>query len=160
MLREAENSLKSLNKGDISEVRSLKRPPEGVVLVLESICIIKDIKPAKKVLSYWEPGRNMLADPGAFLNSLMNFNKAELTEALVVKLKPYIDNPNFRPAKIKLVSKACMSLCQWVHAMVNYYYVNLTVAPKKAALQEAQDRLEVVEIALAKSRARLKAVNL
>lgn len=47
MLRADEDSLKSLNKNDITEVKALKRPPAGVVLVLEVICIIKDIKPNK-----------------------------------------------------------------------------------------------------------------
>jgi dynein heavy chain len=49
MLKAAEDSLKALNKNDISEVRALKRPPAGVVLVLEVICIVKDIKPNKVV---------------------------------------------------------------------------------------------------------------
>ena len=43
----AENSLKALNKGDISEVRTMKRPPLGVHLVMEAICIVKDVKPNK-----------------------------------------------------------------------------------------------------------------
>lgn len=50
MLQAAEDSLKALNKNDISEVRALKRPPAGVVLVLEVICIVKDIKPNKVIL--------------------------------------------------------------------------------------------------------------
>lgn len=41
----AENSLKALNKNDIGEVRSMKRPPPGVVYVIESICIVKGVKP-------------------------------------------------------------------------------------------------------------------
>lgn len=43
----AEQSLKSLNKNDIVEVRSMKRPPAGVVYVIEAICIVKNIKPNK-----------------------------------------------------------------------------------------------------------------
>lgn len=47
MLEEAEASLKALNKGDITEVKAMKRPPVGVVLVIEAICIVKDVKPLK-----------------------------------------------------------------------------------------------------------------
>ena len=55
----AEQSLKSLNKNDIVEVRSMKRPPGGVVYVIESICIVKNVKPNKvqytfKVKTYLE----------------------------------------------------------------------------------------------------------
>lgn len=46
-LMEAEASLKALNKNDIIEVRSMKRPPAGVIYVIESICIVKNIKPNK-----------------------------------------------------------------------------------------------------------------
>lgn len=43
----AEASLKALNKNDIVEVRAMKRPPQGVVYVIESICIVKNVKPHK-----------------------------------------------------------------------------------------------------------------
>lgn len=46
-LRAAEASLKALNKNDITEVRAMKRPPVGVIFVIEAICIVKDIKPNK-----------------------------------------------------------------------------------------------------------------
>lgn len=51
-LLEAEASLKTLNKNDIVEVRSMKRPPAGVVYVIESICIVKNIKPVKVIIFY------------------------------------------------------------------------------------------------------------
>ena len=44
-LEAAERSLQALNKNDITEVRSMKRPPTGVVYVIESICIVKGVKP-------------------------------------------------------------------------------------------------------------------
>lgn len=47
MLAAAEASLKALNKGDITEVKAMKRPPVGVILVIETICIIKKVKPHK-----------------------------------------------------------------------------------------------------------------
>lgn len=43
----AEASLKALNKNDITEVRAMKRPPQGVIYVIESICIVKNVKPHK-----------------------------------------------------------------------------------------------------------------
>ncbi|XP_050431121.1 dynein axonemal heavy chain 1-like [Adelges cooleyi] len=166
MLLAAEESLKSLNKNDISEVKVLKRPPAGVVLVLETICIMKDIKPlkvaggalGKKVLDYWEPSRNMMADPAAFLNSLLNYDKENMTEALIQKLEPYIENPNFRPEKIITVSKACTSLCSWVHAIYKYYFVNKEVKPKKEALAAANLRLKAAEDELNGAQMQMKEV--
>lgn len=47
MLDAAEASLKSLNKNDLTEVKAMKRPPVGVTLVIEAMCIVKDVKPLK-----------------------------------------------------------------------------------------------------------------
>ncbi|KAL1506667.1 hypothetical protein ABEB36_005991 [Hypothenemus hampei] len=165
-LLEAEQSLKSLNKNDIIEVRSMKRPPAGVVYVIESICIVKNIKPNKipglrpgeKILDYWETGRNMLVDPGLFLASLMNFDKDSITEEMIEKLKKYVEDPDFTPTKIAKVSKACTSFCIWVHAMYKFYFVNLAVAPKKAALKKAKEELEKTEKALAEAKAKMQEV--
>ncbi|RZF38667.1 hypothetical protein LSTR_LSTR003473, partial [Laodelphax striatellus] len=167
MLRAAEDSLKSLNRNDVTEVKAMKRPPAGVVLVIEVISIIMDIKPRRlsgpipgqKILDYWEPGRNMLNDPGAFLNSLMNYDKENMSESLINKLKPYINNPQFQPSKIITVSKACTSLCMWVHAIYKYFFVNQTVLPKKAALAGAKIKLSTVMEVLDEKRARMKEVT-
>jgi dynein heavy chain len=40
--------LKNLNKNDVVEVRALQRPPAGVALVMEAVCIMKQVKPKKK----------------------------------------------------------------------------------------------------------------
>lgn len=162
----AESSLKALNKNDITEVRAMKRPPVGVVFVIEAICIVKDIKPNKvpgqkpgeKILDYWEPGRNMLQDPGAFLSSLMFFDKESITDTMITSLKKYVEDPNFQPEKIVTVSKACTSLCMWVHAMYKYYFVNMNVKPKKEALKKAAEELVETEEALAKAKAAMQKV--
>ncbi|XP_071452908.1 dynein axonemal heavy chain 1-like [Hetaerina americana] len=166
LLEAAESSLKSLNKNDITEVRALKRPPAGVGLVMEAICIIKEVQPIKvptgkpgvKVNDYWEPSRNLLLDPNRFLKSLMQFDKDSLQEHVIKNLKPYIEDPQFLPEKIITVSKACTSLCQWVHAIYKYYFVLKVVIPKKNALNEALIELAEKEKILEAARARMKAV--
>ncbi|XP_025602682.2 dynein axonemal heavy chain 1-like [Athalia rosae] len=167
MLEEAEASLKALNKGDITEVKAMKRPPVGVVLVIEAICIIKDVKPLKlpgkmpgeKVLDYWTPGIQLLADAGHFLNSLSNYNKEDITAEMIKKLEPYVENPAFRPTQVIQVSRACHSLCLWVHAMYNYYFVNLKVAPKMEALAKADEALQETKKTLAAAMEKLKEVE-
>lgn len=65
------------------QVRAMQRPPPGVKLVIEAVCIMKGIKPKKvpgekpgsKVDDYWEPGKGLLQDPGRFLESLFKFDK-------------------------------------------------------------------------------------
>ncbi|XP_045521817.1 dynein axonemal heavy chain 1-like [Pieris brassicae] len=165
-LRAAEKALQELNRNDVVEVKAMKTPPAGVVLVIESLCVVFDIKPIKepgpnlgqKILNYWKPGSQMLADPTAFLDSLMKFDKESITEDMIKKLKRFINDPNYDPPKILKVSKACMSLCMWVHAMYKFYHVNKAVAPKKAALDKASKDLQVVEAMLANAKAKMQAL--
>uniref|UniRef100_A0ABD2WRH4 Dynein heavy chain 1, axonemal n=1 Tax=Trichogramma kaykai TaxID=54128 RepID=A0ABD2WRH4_9HYME len=167
MLQAAEESLKALNKADITEVKAMKRPPVGVVLVIEAICIVKKVKPLKvagerpgeKLNDYWTPGSALLSDAGHFLSSLENYNKEDLNEDMIKSLKGYIENPDFQPAKVATVSKACHSLCLWVHAMYNYYFVNERVKPKMQALREAEEGLRQTELTLAAAVDKLRQVE-
>lgn len=81
-LNAAEESLQSLNPGDITLIRTMKTPPGAVKIVMEGICILKDLK-ADKVVSpsgtgtvddYWLTSKKMLQDV-KFLDSLVNFEK-------------------------------------------------------------------------------------
>jgi dynein heavy chain len=160
----AVESLNSLTKNDIIEVRSMQRPPDGVKLVIEAICIMKGIKPkkidgdkpGKKVDDYWEPGKALLNEPQKFLDSLMNFDKDGIQEATIQKIKPYIDSPEFQVSVISRVSKAATSMCQWVRAMEKYYWVAKSVAPKRAQLAAAQETLEATLKALGELKRKLR----
>lgn len=44
----------------------------------------------------------MLADPIHFLYTMEHFRKEDITEEMVNKLKDYIENPNFEPAKVHI----------------------------------------------------------
>ncbi|KAM7230116.1 hypothetical protein CapIbe_018833 [Capra ibex] len=160
-------SLRNLNKNDVTEVRAMQRPPPGVKLVIEAVCIMKGIKPKKvpgekpgsKVDDYWEPGKGLLQDPGRFLESLFKYDKDNIGEAVIKAIQPYIDNEEFQPAAIAKVSKACTSICQWVRAMHKYHFVAKAVEPKRQALREAQDDLEVTQRILEEAKQRLHEVE-
>ncbi|KAL6436551.1 hypothetical protein ACFW04_004787 [Cataglyphis niger] len=167
LLEAAEASLKALNKNDITEVKAMKRPPVGVLLVIEALCIVNNVQPHKlpgkfpgeKILDYWTPGSQLLADPIRFLYTMEHFKKEDITEEMIHKLKDYIENPNFEPAKVLQVSKACHSLCLWIRAMYNYYFVNKKVAPKMAALAKAEEILAKTERALAAAMEKLREIE-
>uniref|UniRef100_G1R661 Dynein axonemal heavy chain 1 n=1 Tax=Nomascus leucogenys TaxID=61853 RepID=G1R661_NOMLE len=160
-------SLRNLNKNDVTEVRAMQRPPPGVKLVIEAVCIMKGIKPKKmpgekpgtKVDDYWEPGKGLLQDPGRFLESLFKFDKDNIGDMVIKAIQPYIDNEEFQPAAIARVSKACTSICQWVRAMHKYYFVAKAVEPKRQALREAQDDLGVTQRILDEAKQRLREVE-
>uniref|UniRef100_A0A8C3UWY6 Dynein axonemal heavy chain 1 n=1 Tax=Catharus ustulatus TaxID=91951 RepID=A0A8C3UWY6_CATUS len=160
-------SLKNLNRNDVTEVRALQRPPPGVKIVIEAVCIMHGKKPKKvageklgtKVDDYWEPGRALLQDPVQFLNSLYDYDKDNIPDAVIKAIQPYIDNEEFQPAAIAKVSKACTSICQWVRAMHKYHFVAKVVEPKRKALREAEEDLRATQLILDEAKQRLKEVE-
>ncbi|XP_075430348.1 dynein axonemal heavy chain 1 isoform X2 [Ascaphus truei] len=160
-------SLKSLNKNDVTEVRAMQRPPEGVKLVIEAVCIMKGIKPKKvagdkpgsRIDDYWEPGKGLLQDPGKFLEGLFKFDKDNIPDVVIKAIQPYIENEEFQSAAIARVSKACTSICQWVRAMHKYHFVVCGVEPKRQALREAQEDLAMTQKILDKAKGRLSDVE-
>ncbi|XP_028841933.1 dynein heavy chain 1, axonemal isoform X2 [Denticeps clupeoides] len=166
-LHSALNSIKSLNKNDITEVRAMQRPPQGVKIVIEAVCIMKGIKPKKvagdkpgtRVDDYWEPGKGLLQDPARFLESLEIFDKENIPDTVIKSVQPYMDNEEFQPASIAKVSKACYSICEWVRAMYKFHFIHKEVEPKRKALKEAQDDLTQTQHILNEQRQKLAAVE-
>ncbi|PBC30449.1 Dynein heavy chain 7, axonemal [Apis cerana cerana] len=145
ILRRAQSALDTLTTADIAIVRAMKKPPGGVRLILESVCVLKQIKPERVqqpdgtyIEDYWRSSLRMLSD-ARFLDSLLNFDKDNIPDHVIEKIrKQYLTNPDFDPEKIKKVSTACEGLCRWVFAMSEYDIVTKMVAPKRKALAEAQ----------------------
>jgi len=83
ILESALAALNTLTTADIAVVKTMKSPPIGVRIVMEAVCILKDVKPDKvpnpsglgTVEDYWGPSKRVLSDM-KFLDSLLNFDKA------------------------------------------------------------------------------------
>jgi dynein heavy chain len=157
-------ALDTVTQADITLVKAMKNPPPGVRLVLESICIMKEIKAERKpdpasgkmIDDYWMPSVRMLADT-KFVDSLRNYDKNNIPAAAIKRIRAnYINDPNFDPLKIRNVSTACEGLCRWVRAMDSYDRVYKIVAPKQARLAQAEAELAGQMQKLEAKRAELK----
>ncbi|KAI4465685.1 dynein axonemal heavy chain 7-related [Holotrichia oblita] len=146
ILNAALAALNTLTPADITIVKTMKNPPKGIKLVMEAVCILKDVKPEKvpdprgigTVEDYWGPSKRVLGDM-KFLEGLINFDKDNIPPRVMQKLSEKIlHDENFDPEKIKTASTACEGLCKWVIAISKYDKVAKVVAPKKIALAEAE----------------------
>merc|ERR1719453_2015448 len=79
-LQEALSALDTLTAKDIGEIKAMKNPPGPVKLVLQGVCYLKGVKPArvkndegKMVEDYWPMSVKMLGD-SYFLRSLQEFD--------------------------------------------------------------------------------------
>lgn len=112
-LEAAVNSLKALNKNDITEIKSFPKPPPLVAMTMEAVCILRQEKPD------WETSKKLLGDSG-FMESLQKFDKDNISDGVIRKLSKYIDDPSYLPEIVAKQSKAAMSLCMWTRAMHIY----------------------------------------
>uniref|UniRef100_A0A6I8MZ31 Dynein axonemal heavy chain 3 n=1 Tax=Ornithorhynchus anatinus TaxID=9258 RepID=A0A6I8MZ31_ORNAN len=161
-------ALDTLNPSDITLVKSMQNPPGPVKLIMESICVMKGMKPERKpdpsgsgkmIEDYWGTSRKILGDL-KFLDSLKTYDKDNIPVAVMKRIRErFIDHPDFQPAVIKNVSSACEGLCKWVRAMEVYDRVAKVVAPKRERLREAEGKLEVQMQKLNLKRAELKLVE-
>ncbi|GAB1598116.1 dynein heavy chain 3, axonemal-like [Argonauta hians] len=159
-------ALNTLKQNDITIVKTMKNPPQGVKLVLEAVCTMKGIKPDKKIdkngkvsEDYWPVSKKMLGEM-RFLDSLRDYDKDNIPPAIINKVREkYISNPEFDPSIIKQVSSACEGLCKWVKAINMYDSVIKFVAPKKESLAVAESCLKEQTVELRRKQKELKEIT-
>jgi dynein heavy chain len=167
LVSQAIKELSSLNKKDIAEIKSLTKPPPRLMIVLEALCIILGRAPKRTrvqqpgkpgletVEAYWPVARELLAQVN-FVQTLLSFDKDEMDEKTVQKLRPYIENPTFQPGHVGRISVACKSICIWVRAMYSYHVAKVTkMEPRVERLREVRSDLEAARGALAARRREL-----
>ncbi|XP_065162410.1 dynein axonemal heavy chain 6 isoform X2 [Atheta coriaria] len=133
----AMKALQSLNKSDINEIRVFQKPPTLVRTVMEAVCLLLGTK------TDWAAAKQVMGD-GNFLKRLQDFDKNNIPEKTLQKLKAYIDNKDFQPDIVASVSKVCKSMCMWVRAIDMYAKVYKIVEPKRKKLEAAEKELNSV----------------
>ncbi|XP_032390213.1 dynein heavy chain domain-containing protein 1 [Etheostoma spectabile] len=128
--------LNCLNPSDLEEVRHYRDPPDGVVKIMDAICLLFN-RPLG-----WESAKQLLGQSN-FFQELEFFDRFSLTNEQLQQLGQIVNNRQFVPESVLEVSKACESLCRWVKAvyeccsMQNQLLVKqqLEVLAKKAQVQ-------------------------
>lgn len=151
-LEAAMEALKSLNKTDITEIKSYTKPPALVEMVLEAVMILRKGKPD------WAEAKKQLSEVN-FIKQLIEFDKDNMGDKVLKKIAQYVAKSEFQPDIVGRVSLAARSLCMWVRAMDVYGRVYKVVEPKRLALKEAQDTLAAKQSTLASAKEKLREVT-
>ncbi|XP_052869496.1 dynein axonemal heavy chain 6 [Anopheles cruzii] len=139
-LQAAQDALKSLNKNDINELRVFQKPPKLVQFVMEAVCILLGAK------ADWNTAKVVMSDVN-FLKKLEDYDKEHIPEAVIKKLKTYVDHKDFQPTTIEKVSKVAKSMCLWVIAIEKYAKIYKVVEPKIKRQKAAEKELgEVMQL--------------
>ncbi|KAK3243833.1 hypothetical protein CYMTET_46533 [Cymbomonas tetramitiformis] len=151
-MNSAIEALNALNKGDITEIKSFPKPPVMVQKTMEAVCTLLSEK------ADWDTAKKVLSDV-QLIKKLTEFDKDGMTDKIMKGIRKYIDDPTFTPDQVAKQSNAAKSLCLWVHAMDKYARVSKIVAPKKAALKQAQEMLDQSKAMLKSKKEQLAEVD-
>uniref|UniRef100_UPI0037E8313A dynein axonemal heavy chain 2 n=1 Tax=Semicossyphus pulcher TaxID=241346 RepID=UPI0037E8313A len=151
-LEEAMKALESLNKKDMTEIKSYGRPPALVETVMQAVMILLGKEPT------WAEAKRQLGEAN-FINTLVNFDRDNISDRVLKKIGRYCRQVDFQPEIIGKVALAAKSLCMWVRAMEVYGRIYRLVEPKRAQLNTAMAQLAEKQAALAEAQNKLREVG-
>ncbi|KAL2078484.1 hypothetical protein ACEWY4_026169 [Coilia grayii] len=155
----AQEALNTLNKNNLTELKSFGSPPEAVVNVTAAVMIL--LAPGGKVPKdrSWKAAKNMMAKVDSFLESLVHYKKESIPDTCMKAFQPFKNDPQFEPEFIRSKSIAASGLCSWCLNIVTFYEVYCDVEPKRNALAQANAELAAAQEKLSLIKAKIAQLN-
>ena len=154
----AREALDTLNKNNLTELKSFGSPPDIVVTVSAAVmCLLSKGKVPKD--RSWKAAKGMMGNVGQFLTDLQEYDKENIPAANLAETRKYIADKDFNPEFVKGKSLAAAGLCSWVINIVIFYDVFCDVEPKRIALAEANAQLEAAQTKLNGIMAKIKKLD-
>ena len=110
--RQAIKAAQSVRKGDIQEVKSMAKPPQALVRVVDCVAILLDQTSKTK-----EGGFRKLLNDMKFVHHLTAFDVHNVTQSMLEALDPYLQDDEFTPQNLARCGRLCELLCTWVRGM-------------------------------------------
>ncbi|XP_063983406.1 dynein beta chain, ciliary [Diachasmimorpha longicaudata] len=148
----AQEALNTLNKANLTELKSFGSPPGAVTNVTAAVMVL--LAPDGKVPKdrSWKAAKIVMAKVDAFLDALINYDKENIHPEVIKAIQPYLKDSEFEPEFVRSKSAAAAGLCAWVINIIKFYEVFCDVEPKRKALAQAnaelaaaQDKLSVIK---------------
>ncbi|XP_037943923.1 dynein beta chain, ciliary-like [Teleopsis dalmanni] len=137
----AQAALNTLNKNNLTELKSFGSPPKAVVNVCAAVMVLLAVNGKIPRDRSWKAAKLTMVRVDQFLNDLVNYNKDNIHPNIIEELQEYLKDPEFNPDNIVQKSVAAAGLCAWVINIHRYHQVFLIVGPKQKALQDSQEEL-------------------
>ena len=105
-LAAAAAALNTLNKANLTELKSFGKPPPIVARVVAGVMLL--LSPSNKIPKdvSWNAGKTFMGKVDQFLDSLMNFDKENIQEPNRKAVEPYLKDPQFEPDFVRTKSFA------------------------------------------------------
>jgi dynein heavy chain len=162
--------VKEIDVKDFYELKVVQKPSPSIVKMFEVVSyMLKLPKPPKNKDEkskeadpdgfFIQAKKELLVDPKGFLRQLIEYDKDNIQDALVQKVKPIMTVDQLSEKAIASASKALVPVRIWVQAMITYSEVLKIVNPKRAIAAEMSAKLDVVMKNLNEKRAKVKEID-
>jgi len=154
-------ALGTLNKKDLSECKTMLKPPGGVddvfaatMILLASVHpnVVTDKKGRVKDTSWDAAKKQLLGNIPDYLDALLNYKEKVDTQLVpdinFKQVRPLLALETFDFDIIKGKNSAAGGLCSWVINIVIYRDIVVTVEPKRIALEAANKQLSAANAKL------------
>ncbi|XP_070790567.1 dynein axonemal heavy chain 9 [Pituophis catenifer annectens] len=158
-LAAAQQALNTLNKINLTELKSFGSPPSAVSNVTAAVMVLMGSGGKVPKDRSWKAAKIAMAKVDSFLDSLIHFNKENIHENSLRALQPYLQDTTFNPELVASKSYAAAGLCSWVINIVRFYNVYCDVEPKRQALNKANAELANAQEKLANIKAKIAHLN-
>ncbi|XP_064890245.1 dynein axonemal heavy chain 17 isoform X3 [Columba livia] len=155
----AQEALDTLNKNNLTELKSFGSPPQAVVNVTAAVMVLTAPNGKIPKDKSWKAAKVMMGKVDAFLDALKKFDKEHIPEPCLKAFQPYQADPSFDPEFIMSKSTAAAGLCSWCLNIVRFYEVYCEVEPKRLALAEANAELAEAQEKLARIKKKIADLN-
>uniref|UniRef100_A0A8C0BA58 Dynein axonemal heavy chain 17 n=1 Tax=Buteo japonicus TaxID=224669 RepID=A0A8C0BA58_9AVES len=159
----AQEALDTLNKNNLTELKSFGSPPQAVVNVTAAVMVLTAPKGKIPKDKSWKAAKAMMGKVDTFLDALKKFDKEHIPEACLKAVfshsRPYQSDPSFDPEFIMSKSTAAAGLCSWCLNIVRFYEVFCEVEPKRQALEEANAELAEAQEKLSRIKSKIADLN-
>ncbi|KAK9886617.1 hypothetical protein WA026_017539 [Henosepilachna vigintioctopunctata] len=144
----AMQALDTLNKNNLTELKSFATPPAAVAKVCAAVLVLFSPKGKIPKDRSWKNCRAMMGRTDQFLSDLKNYDKDNIHPDIVKTVYDYMKDPEFDPQNIVSKSTAAAGLCSWVINIIKYHEVYIVVEPKRQALDRANKELHEAQMKL------------
>ncbi|KAJ1621951.1 hypothetical protein T492DRAFT_1149371 [Pavlovales sp. CCMP2436] len=166
VLDEAERAINAISQRDVSALKTMRAPPELTKRVFDCVLLLRrqTVEPLFETVALgegpslrhvprdsWRCALAMLSE-AHFLEALLGFDKASISEETLELLHPYLLSPDFTLAYAVRSSGSVGGVCVWVRAMAAYGETQREVKPRLA-------QLALANVALGRARERLGRAN-
>ena len=100
-LEAAQQALNTLNKANLTELKSFGSPPPAVINVLSAVIVLMAVNGRVSKDRTWMKAKSMMAKVDAFLESLINYDKENIHPNIISALEPYLKDKEFDPEFIR-----------------------------------------------------------